>query len=338
MVESIAEYPHKNSKIESVHRQQRLFLDTVALVYRALVGSIRGFSEPVWFAAQVLHSQCQIRHLEDYSAVLEPLATELVSSMDNLRHTGFYAAQDRQPMSVLYAPLRHMACAWRRFEDKLYRCYMLQVFDEEMLCQLLKQQRAQLSSPSPPLPPMHIPLHSFARELFSDSFTQLLPITLERALCTGMISADAVCQLDAGLFIVLPRLAVLAGMTWLSAQSQWMSNRNYPVWFRSVEPQMSTLAELVSALENDIHHPSSSPSVYLNTQWALERAIVTGQADETLHTDVERAIYRNNCTVADSLLTGKSVRPISMVLSYLFRHFGQQLLAMEEDLVDGLAV
>lgn len=320
MIESIAEYPSKTN-IECVHRQQRLFLDTVALVYRALIGPIKGFPEPVWFAAQVLHSQCQIRHLEQFSATLEPLATDLILSMDDLRHIGFYAAQDRQPVSILCAPLHHMAATWRRFEDELYRCYMLQVFDDDStVSQLLERQQQRQHQRVELRRAFNIPLHcSFARELFSDTFTQLLPVTLERALCTGIIPADALCQLDADMFIALPRLTVLAGMTWLSAQSRWRKGI-YPVWFRSVETQLSTLGNLVSKLEQDMLLKVAAPSTYLKSQWALERAIVTGQADETLHSDIERAMYRNVCAVADSLLTGKSVRPISMVLAYLFRH------------------
>lgn len=378
--------------VEHVHHQQRIYLDTLHLLHKAVFPNEphRRFNEPIWFAAQVLHSQCQIRHLEYFTGIISPLATKVYESMEQIRSVtrrllskqqvlrqqyqqqqtsfisslfssfiastnssypgsgfnstdkGFYDSKEHQAFLRKLEPyLVALSYHWAAFERTLYECYVHTVFgkyhtnvimEEQQkstsLCQEILQQQQQQQLPN---------------ELFHDHFTQLLPIILERAINLQIIDIQSIQSLDPIAFVAVPRLAILAGVTWLAHLTGWRnkkalcSSSNLPVWIKSHLENLNRITLALDQLEiqllknqsEDAHHS------FVQRYQKLEQALVSGrsmkqeQQDDDKNNDdiceqLEKEIFLDICAVADSVLSSNRAQAFTIVLCHLFRHFGLQ--------------
>ncbi|KAI9483343.1 MAG: hypothetical protein EXX96DRAFT_139290 [Benjaminiella poitrasii] len=382
--------------VDNVHHQQSIFLDTVHLLHKTMLTSQtpssylltntpppKRFSEPIWFAAQVLHQDCQIRHLEYFTDILQPLATNLRNALEDFRlglrdaltrqnelkkfyeeskslcksaakrfsiwslftanpaatsstsllftnSSSFYKSPEHlQFLQTELAPaLVKLIHHWTLFENKLYACYVHAVFGEHHVDHIQDHKSAKTSSTTM--------ISSLSSTTCYDSFTQLLPLTLERALKLGIMDLNMIQSLDPVAFVALPRLAILAGVTWLSHLTGW---RDYRInsgsmdWI--VQSHLDTMecittalvhleVELLRTQSEDSHH------AFVKTYQRLERALVHGQQqqgddeDDNAMLALEKEIYLDICLVADSILSSHYSRSFNAIVCQLFKQVGQQ--------------
>lgn len=322
--------------------------------------SQKRLNEPIWFAAQVLNNKCQIRHLEYFTDIIAPLATKLVESMDHIRlvtrrllqkqqamkqkqlesssffhalfsnsnqsDTTFYNSNQHKDLLKRLEPyLVELLYNWTTFEKTLYECYVHTVFgkyhtnlimeeQQKSTCNEIMQQQQQLPY-----------------ELFHDEFTQLLPIVLERAINLHIIDIQSIQSLDPIAFVAVPRLAILAGVTWLTHLTGWRNKiSSLPIWIKS---HVETLNRITSALDTleiqllknqseDAHHS------FVQIYQRLEQALVSGRSMIQDTNDpcqqLEKEIYLDICNIADSILSSDHTQAFTVVLCHLFRYFGTQ--------------
>jgi hypothetical protein len=320
--------------VDHVHRQQRIFLDTCHILHKHLIDTPKKFNEPIWFAAQVLHRQCQIRHLEQFTSLLRPLASELWVAMEQLRriihrliqkqhqHTdtgflnlffstsssSFYSSKENHLLLQSLLPyLTAFEQCWSKFEKSLYECYVKTVFgkhDADLL-----QRNTNYDMPLSPT-------------LFNDSLTQLLPLSLDRAIDRHLLDVSAIQTLDPIAFVALPRLAILAGVTWLAHVTGWRtSNNKLPVWIQMHRETLDRIASAFTELEAQLLQTSSKEKHhdFVQTYKALEKALVNGCDDDDI-----KPIYLDICIIADSVLSSHLAQSFTIVLCHLFKHVGLQ--------------
>ncbi|KAI8645314.1 hypothetical protein BD408DRAFT_339227 [Parasitella parasitica] len=320
--------------VDHVHRQQRIFLDTCHILHKHLIDTTKRFSEPIWFAAQVLHRQCHVRHLEQFTSVLKPLASELWMSMEQLRRiihrliqkqhqqtstgflslfssvslSSFYSSQKNQ--SILQSLMPYLTAFehhWSIFEKNLYGCYVQTVFGNQDVDLLQRNTIHDI-----PLSPA----------LFTDSMTQLLPLVLDRAIDRYLLDVGAIQTLDPIAFVALPRLAILAGVTWLAHVTGWRTNNSeLPVWIQMHKETLKRIASAFTDLEVQLLQTTSKEKHYsfVHTYKALEEALVNGCNDANI-----KPIYLDICIVADSVLCSHLAQSYTIVLCHLFKHVGSQ--------------
>ncbi|CAO3646896.1 unnamed protein product [Mucor fragilis] len=327
--------------VDHVHRQQRIFLDTCHILHKHLMDMPKKFNEPIWFAAQVLHRQCQIRHLEQFTSLLKPLASDVWMALEQLRRmihrliqkqhqhtaaaaaasgflgmffsntatsTSFYSSPENHHLLQSLVPyLTAFEQCWSTFEKNLYECYVLTVFgkhDAELLQRNISHD---------------IPL---SPTLFSDALTQLLPLALDRAMDRQLLDVGAIQTLDPIAFVALPRLAILAGVTWLAHVTGWRtSNSKLPVWIQMHKEALDRIAAAFTGLEVELLQTSSKEKHhdFVQLYKTLERALVDGCDDDRI-----KPIYVDICIVADSVLSSHLAQSFTMVLCHLFKHVGLQ--------------
>ncbi|KAK4513222.1 uncharacterized protein ATC70_013017 [Mucor velutinosus] len=327
--------------VNHVHRQQRIFLDTCHILHKHLMDIPKKFNEPIWFAAQVLHRQCQIRHLEQFTSLLKPLASDVWIAMEQLRRmihrlvqkqhqhaaatsgflakffsstaasTSFYSSPENHLLLQSLVPyLTAFEQRWSTFEKSLYECYVLTVFgkhDTELLQRNISHD---------------IPL---SPTLFSDALTQLLPLALDRAMDRQLLDVGAIQTLDPIAFVALPRLAILAGVTWLAHVTGWRTTTcttsNLPVWIQMHKETLDRIAAAFTQLEVAfLQTPSKEKHQdFVQLYKTLERALVDGCDDDRI-----KPIYVDICIVADSVLSSHLAQSFTMVLCHLFKHVGLQ--------------
>lgn len=326
--------------IDHVHRQQRIFLDTCHILYKNLTDTPKKFNEPIWFAAQVLHWQCQVRHLEQFTGLLRPFASTLWVAMEQLRgaihrliqkqhqhqhqHTGFlsslflstnlssfYSSQENYGLLQSLVPyLTAFEQHWCTFERNLYECYVKAVFGKHDT-DLLQHNSSHNISLSP--------------TLFNDSLTQSLPLALDRAIDRHLLDIGAIQTLDPIAFVALPRLVILAGVTWLAHVTGWRSNNiascKLPVWIQMHKETLNRIASAFTELETQLLQTSSKEKhhSFVQTYHTLEKALVDGCDDANI-----KPIYLDICMIADSVLSSHMAQSFTMVLCHLFRHVGLQ--------------
>ncbi|CAO3692813.1 unnamed protein product [Rhizopus stolonifer] len=302
---------------EQVHRQQRIYLDTLHLIQASMNPEFqKRYHEPIWFAAQVIHHQCHIRNLEQFSQSLSPYADQLYQALEDVRlrmrrilqkrpEASFFSFLSRAKTDDLTGlDLGSFESAWCQFEDVLYDCYVNIVFESHAPA-LLSQKRIT-DLPRPVL-----------NERFHDPFTQLLPLTLERALERGLFDEQSVQCCEPMVLIALPRLAVLAGMTWLSHLTHWRTQSAFPVWIR---PHATCLERVISTLESLESGLPKKPLVFVKRYQQLEHALVWGNQEQ------DTDLYLDICTIADSILAGPQAQAFSSVLGLLFRCYVNETL------------
>lgn len=282
----------RRQAVDSVHRQQRIFLDALML----LGGYEYRFQEPVLFAAQVVHAQqpYQIRHLaKEHMDTLQPLADALCESLNVLRYDLRSKTVHKNNKRELGSWPR-FCTAWQEFERALYTCYEKIVFGELLPTPCSPPVRRR--SDNALLPP----------ELFCDSFTQLLPIALDRLLTRPLLSLETLHDLDPIVFIAIPRVAILAGLTWLSHRSKWRrrNRRQTFGWF-----ELDSLVNATQDLEQQ-----QSPKGQVQSLLAVEHALVHGW--DQRQKQEERVLYTEICRVADSLWA----YPYAGSLTVMVRH------------------
>ncbi|KAI9484850.1 hypothetical protein BDB00DRAFT_878402 [Zychaea mexicana] len=378
--------------IDTVHRQQMIYLDTLLLLHRAICSCTsnttttnrrsppsyslspvlitshhnhqqKRLQEPVLFAAQALHHNYNVRHLELYTEQLKPDADRLLISLELLRKVA--RAQALQPARAFILATTHLLQTrlddfmrhWDRFESKLYHCYGHVVFgsssSHDDQDSLLSQK---IASAEMPIMTTTTPTRTYRplpQELFSDSFTRLLPTTLHRALSQNIISHSMIQDLDPITFIAVPRLAVLSGMVYLNHVSGWSHNDDcFSVWFQSQAEAMRNLKQQVKAVEDRTRQQNTQDHYRALVQnWsALEQALVRGwprqqqqQQQDPENTNAAaavpqqhylhqlptayRQIYISVCTIADALLAEENARSFTVILKHLFAHFADTSLA-----------
>jgi hypothetical protein len=350
--------------LDNVHRQQRIFLDTLHLLQKAVLSSHKRLNEPIWFAIQVLQSQCQIRHLESFTSQLFPLANNVYEAMDHLRSTLHrlvqkqchlkqqYQHRNRHPIFFLslfttvdehndadflnseanqcllqkMAPaMTHLMDQWSLFETALYECYVQNVFGKYHKDHLLHHQAITPTMPTD--------------TLFGDALTRLLPLTLDRAMQRSLLDVSHIQTLDPMAFVALPRLAVLAGMTWLAHLTGWRyqnhQQKKLPVWMMGHEKTMRDTSTALDQLElqllktksEDAHH------AFVKTYQDLEFALVYGCDEQMQDT---KDIYLAICSVADAVLSSHRAQSFTVVLYHLFKHVGLQYDIEFEDEQDAV--
>ncbi|KAL9553109.1 hypothetical protein MBANPS3_003452 [Mucor bainieri] len=329
--------------IDHVHRQQRIFLDTCHILHKHLMDIPKKFNEPIWFAAQVLHRQCQIRHLEQFTNLLKPLASDVWIAMEQLRrmihrliqkqhqHTaaaassgflGMFFSNTAASTSFYSSPENHLLLQtlvpyltafeqrWSTFEKNLYECYVLTVFGKHDAELLQRNMSHDL-----PLSPA----------LFNDTLTQLLPLALDRAMDRQLLDVGAIQSLDPIAFVALPRLAILAGVTWLAHVTGWRTTTTatskLPVWIQMHKETLERIAVAFTGLEVELLQTSSKEKHhdFVQLYKTLERALVEGCDDDRI-----KPIYVDICIVADSVLSSHMAQSFTMVLCHLFKHVGLQ--------------
>lgn len=370
--------------VEHVHHQQRIYLDTLHLLHKAVFPNEpqRRFNEPIWFAAQVLHSQCQIRHLEYFTDVISPLAANVYEAMEHIRSVtrrllqkqqhlmhqyqqeqqgqesflssllssfiassnrgldfssdkSFYTSDVHQIFLKKIEPsLIALSYHWSNFEKTLYECYVHTVFGKYHTDMILEEQQksASLSQELMQQQQQQLP-----NELFRDQFTQLLPIILERAINLQIIDVQSIQSLDPIAFVAVPRLAILAGVTWLAHLTGWRTKNyaaaasNLPIWIKQHVVTLNRITFALDQLEvqllknqsEDAHHS------FVQRYQKLEQALVSGveednKEENTLCEQFEKEIFLGICEIADSILSSNHAQAFTVVLCHLFRHFGLQ--------------
>lgn len=373
---------HIQYAVDHVHRQQRIYLDTLHLLNKAVFPTEpqhhRRFNEPIWFAAQVLFSQCQIRHLEYFTDRISPLATKLCESMEKLRmvtrrlltkqqlmrnqyqqhessflanlFSSFGSAETTTVDSQFYSSHEHLELLkrlepylltfsyhWSLFEKALYECYVHTVFGKYHTDLIIDQEQQQQSN-SISQEILH-QQQQLPNELFHDQFTQLLPIILERAINLQIIDISSIQSLDPIAFVAVPRLAILAGVTWLAHLTGWRNTHNnnkpcLPVWIKSHMETLNLITVALDQLEfqllksesEDAHHS------FVTRYQRLEQALVSGRLDDDqdqsdssdMYQELEKEIYKDICMIADSILSSNRAQAFTIVLCHLFRYFGLQ--------------
>ncbi|KAI8077537.1 hypothetical protein BDF21DRAFT_364050 [Thamnidium elegans] len=361
--------------IDDVHRQQRIYLDTLHLLQKSILPNEfhKRLNEPIWFAAQVLNKNCQIRHLEYFTDTIQPLASKVHDSIEKIRlvtrrllhkqqsykqqqqqqqqdsffssffssfsssnisykENNFYHTEQNQDLLQRLEPhLISLYYHWTTFEKALYECYVHTVFGKSHHSNLLWEQQNST-------------IQQLPNQLFNDQFTQLLPITLERAINLRIIDLQAIQSLEPIAFVAIPRLAILAGVTWLAHLTGWRTDlSSLPIW---IKPHIKTLNRISSALEKlefqllknqseDAHHS------FVQRYQTLEQILVSGrpmQEDDnnTACQQLEKSIFLDICIIADSVLSSHSTQAFTIVLSHLFRHFGQQYDILFEESEDAI--
>ncbi|KAI8994755.1 hypothetical protein BDB01DRAFT_773964 [Pilobolus umbonatus] len=349
--------------VEHVHRQQQIYFDTLHLLHNIVLPNKTQprFNEPIWFAAQVLHSQCQIRHLESFTDQLYPLASYLYESLDNLRvkilcvvqqqqhelsHlskknkneslfrsimssiSNIYKNKDTNPSQLLSILTPHLTVFlrhWIRFEKALYECYVQTVFGKRHRCLIVERNNPKQSISHREMQFNKIQ-NNLPAQLFHDTFTQLLPLTLERAINLNIISVGVIQSLDPIGFVAIPRLAILAGVTWLSHLTGWrrINHDTLPIWLSSQQDHLIKIIHSLNQLESILLQTPSedAPHTFVKTYHSLEQALVSGRSDGS--PDLEKDIFIYICTMADSILTSIHAQSFNVVLWHLFKHFGLQ--------------
>jgi hypothetical protein len=322
-----------NNAIHHVHRQQRIYLDTLLLLHKSILPDQcrKRFNEPIFFAAQVIYRQCHIRHLESYTDFIYPKAIQLIEALECVRHItkSQYVLQEKSgafsfsslfsssssswymkvpDRTVLEPALTQFSKCWAQFEDTLYDCYVNTVFGNTTP----KPIPLEIKSPLP-------------QALFQDSFTQLLPLALERAIQQNAIDVNLILTLDPVAFIAVPRLALLAGMTWLSHMTGWRNQNKHglPIWIQTNSILLEKITQSLDLLEFQLLQTKSDETSHLNFVQVfsnLEKSFIMGKTEEM--SGLERCIFLDICKVADNILSSVHARAFSNILYHLFSHFG----------------
>ncbi|KAI7908189.1 uncharacterized protein BX663DRAFT_557349 [Cokeromyces recurvatus] len=410
-IQSIKELSNINTSIENavnhVHYQQCIFFDTLYILQKTmfnttqssvismnhLLSSPKRFNESIWFAAQVLYHDCQIRHLEYFTDVLQPLAIQLYKAVEGLRFqlydtlvkqneikkrydetkslyrnmtkrfsiwglfnttstppiiASFYKSKEHIQFlqTELGSAMLNLIDHWTQFENKLYACYVHAVFGDEhhMLQQEREKERVNIILPN------LVISNSFYHH---DTFTQLLPFTLERAIKQDIIDITMIQSFDPIAFVALPRLAILAGVTWLSHLTGWRSyhstnKKNFewgaPEWIQSHHDTMDSIKTALLRLEIELLKSQSEDShhTFVKIYQRLEKALVYGQEQKQRKEEeedeidlLEKEIYLDICLVADSLLSNHYSQSFNIILCQLFKYIGSHyeidLMGQEEE-------
>ncbi|KAJ1649334.1 hypothetical protein IWQ61_009549 [Dispira simplex] len=251
---------------DRVHMCQRIFLNTIYLIYSGMDTSQRAsrnyrqylpdedqhelnrsFSESILFAAQALSRGFQIRGIEDQSGVLRRPATELCASLDALRFVFRHRAQEcaRAPYVLLYPVLGDFDRAWTTFERQLCFAYF-DVGNSELR-------------------------NSGSNDITVDDDQQLELLTVIlsecvlRALARGIVQRDDVESFEPAVILAIPRLALVHALLY-SPDSLCLTDPNQAFWwFRS---HANTLQQVQYALER---YPDKELG-------ELEHALATGDA------------------------------------------------------------
>jgi hypothetical protein len=210
--------------------------------------------------------------------------------------------------AVLEPALTQFSKCWAQFEDTLYDCYVNTVFGNTTP----KPIPLEIKSPLP-------------QALFQDSFTQLLPLALERAIQQNAIDVNLILTLDPVAFIAVPRLALLAGMTWLSHMTGWRNQNKHglPIWIQTNSILLEKIAQSLDLLEFQLLQTKSDETSHLNFVQVfsnLEKSFIMGKTEEM--SGLERCIFLDICKVADNILSSVHARAFSNILYHLFSHFG----------------
>jgi hypothetical protein len=320
-----------NNVIHHVHQQQRVYLDTLHLLHKSILPdhSHKRFNEPIWFAAQVLYHQCHIRHLESFTELITPFAIQLVEALECVRQVTHSQCVQRTPsfsFVLLFASPSYMKTpcrttlepilfkfyqCWVQFEKILYQCYICAVFGSDATVSLKQALPENIKSPLPDV-------------LFHDSFTQLLPMALDRAIQQNVITMGAIQTLDPNMFVAIPRLTLLAGMTWLSHLTGWRRTETVlPMWIQTHEATVHRIAFNLDILEKSILEAGSQEAHldFVSTFTCLEHTLVSGISEQNM-SELEKTIYLDVCSVADAILTSSHAQSFNAILYHLFRYYG----------------
>jgi hypothetical protein len=160
--------------------------------------------------------------------------------------------------------------------------------------------------------------------LFHDSFTQLLPMALDRAIQQNVITMGAIQTLDPNMFVAIPRLTLLAGMTWLSHLTGWRRTETVlPMWIQTHEATVHRIAFNLDILEKSILEAGSQEAHldFVSTFTCLEHTLVSGISEQNM-SELEKTIYLDVCSVADAILTSSHAQSFNAILYHLFRYYG----------------
>ncbi|CAO3671203.1 unnamed protein product [Rhizopus stolonifer] len=263
--------------VESVHLQQHIYLDTLYLLQKSLCNQYRRYAEPIYFSAQVLYHGCQVSHLEPFTDHLRPHASRLVSTLEQIRCTMYRLLERRQHelffLAFLSQPkdntaqelipyLEQFLEHWDTFEQALLNAYMDTVFGSQ--------------HPSPMI--LHRPRKPLLHESFQDQFTQLLPLTLERAIDSGLLELAAVSSFEPLIFVALPRLTILAGVSWLNPMTEWRGQQGkLPFWIQSHVKCLENIIIGLGQLEQQLLTENVESHLDFVDQYrGLENALVSG--------------------------------------------------------------
>ncbi|KAJ8653238.1 hypothetical protein O0I10_011086 [Lichtheimia ornata] len=312
----------RQGNTNEMHRAQRILLDTLHVLHKGALCTnndnttttcTRRFQEGVIFASQVLRHGYYIRHLDsNEQKALRPLADRLYTALQEVRRMARAQALAHltHPTHLLTTRLNELMHNYDTFESALYASYSRAVFGDSKSTLWQNATNQSMTNHSNPLP----------AELFCDALTQLLPMTLDRALTQKLVTLDILQELDPVAFIALPRLAVLAGTTWLSHISHWRKHHQHPclvAWFNTGGIQHDMVTRLLNAVEQ--LESTASPAAFMEHHLRIERALVYGWDDQP--TSLESTIYTHVCAIADGLRVGNNARSFNMVLRHLFSPF-----------------
>ncbi|TPX31315.1 hypothetical protein SmJEL517_g05335 [Synchytrium microbalum] len=193
-------------KCESVHRTQRLLLESIHLVYSECDISIRadktyrsrlppedqrelegGFSENILFAAQALARGFRIRGIESFTNELVEPARNLCAAMEALRFVFRMRRVGKDntelPYSDLEAVLKDFDQAWAVFEQHICFCYFTVTYTGRP-----------------------------GRTDETDMFQVLMSETIMRAISEGLITRSQLAEFDPSVIIGVPRLTIICGL------------------------------------------------------------------------------------------------------------------------------
>ncbi|KAI9313349.1 hypothetical protein BX666DRAFT_1975660 [Dichotomocladium elegans] len=362
-LESVRQSDDDNPEtIDAIHRQQQIFLAALSMLHKSVSPNNRRFPESVWFTCQVLSREYHVKYLESMTPILRPPAHALYGAMRAARQCVRELALARKSAHPDELPtvLDQLVEAWNRFESLLYKSYggvLLGITDEDQIMlsrdsHALMQQDKQSEQQPRFLPP----------EFFGDAFTQLLPLTLDRSLSRPqnrpLITRNMLEDLEPNVFLAVPRLSILAGMTWLSHLSGWRRRRgstgfedNHNPWLSQSTKQQEAFDQLRCSCER--LEMSLPPKTFLERYTQLEDALVQGRTtiwspSEGDEDGLMSTVYQTTCVVADTLLTGSHTRSFVLVLRHLFASFvspsthanskDDHLLSISENTVLDLAI
>lgn len=312
----------RQGNTDEMHRAQRILLDTLHVLHKGALctnnnnttTTTRRFQEGVVFASQVLHHGYYIRHLDsNEQRALRPLADHLYTKLQQVRHLARAQALAylTNPTHLLITRLNELMNHYDTFESALYASYSRAVFGDSKTTLWQNANQPLMTNNSN---------NALPAELFCDALTQLLPMSLDRALAQKLVTLDMLQDLDPVAFIAMPRLAVLAGTTWLSHISQWRKHHQHPclvAWFNTGGIRHDMVTRLLNAIEQ--LESTTSPAAFMEHHLRIEHALVYGWDDQP--TSLESTIYTHVCAIADGLRSGNNARSFNMVLRHLFSPF-----------------
>ncbi|KAJ3224974.1 hypothetical protein HK099_007603 [Clydaea vesicula] len=289
---------------EKVHKQQKLLLDTINIIYQEMDESLRssrgyraqlppedqreleeGFSENILFAAQALTRGFRIRGIENFTHdLLEPART-LCASIEALRMV--FRKYSLEPNSFrthekLYPVLKDFDASWTKFEQKICFCYF------------------QVTYHGRP-----------GKQDETDMFLVLMSETILRAVSENLVTLENMQNFDPQLMFAIPRLTIVSALVHMPDCINITDREVGFRWFRQK-------SELLQNLKANLNTFSKEELQELEKLLANNEDCTNNFEFKENKEDLFKKCYKNICLVADDLQSGPRAKEFVSILQKAF--------------------